>query len=81
MLVVARSESAIGKQASMRGWPAAGDGYWSSESRKTFQHGIDVEELRHTGACAGLMLATGCPVLPRLADASALVLRHRVKGR
>jgi hypothetical protein len=83
MLIVTRSTAAIDKQARSRNWPAVGDGYWSSGGRRTFQRGIDAEELRHLGVCAGLTPASGWPQPPRVPDASSILLtpRRRSGGR
>lgn len=45
MLVVCRSPSAIEQIARRRRWPRYNDGYWSSESKGTFQRGISAQEL------------------------------------
>jgi hypothetical protein len=45
MLVVCRSPSAIERIAATGRWPRHNDGFWSSESKGTFQRGISVQEL------------------------------------
>jgi len=45
LLAVTRSPADIQARAAASDWPAHHDGYWSSESRGTFQKGISAEEI------------------------------------
>ncbi len=75
VLVVARSDASIARAATRGGWQGVGDGFWSSDARRTFQHGLSTTELRHIGACAGLRPVS--PVPPAAADAVAQLFSPR----
>jgi hypothetical protein len=51
---VTRSPADIQTRATASGWPAHHDGYWSSESKGTFQKGISAEEITALARLAGL---------------------------
>jgi Methyltransferase domain/Endonuclease/Exonuclease/phosphatase family len=58
LLVVTRSPIDIRTRAAASGWRAHHDGYWSSESKGTFQKGISSEEITALARFAGLEPAT-----------------------
>lgn len=64
LVVVTRSPEEIAKAAADGGWPAHHDGFWSSESKGTFQRGIDPHEITNLARHAGLLPASGIPTLP-----------------
>ncbi|WP_020391215.1 methyltransferase domain-containing protein [Kribbella catacumbae] len=77
LLLVTRSVAEIEAKAKAKSWAPVGDGYWSHPGRRTFQRGIDSEELRHLAACAGLVPVTDGPTPPRTAGASALLVSRQ----
>ena len=54
MIVAARSKSDIDRCAKKGGWKRHGDGYISSKTRRTFQHGMTPVELANIMIDAGL---------------------------
>ncbi|WP_405806449.1 methyltransferase domain-containing protein [Streptomyces sp. NBC_00210] len=64
VVVVTRSPQEITKAAAEGGWTAHHDGFWSSQSKGTFQRGIDPEEITALARRAGLIPAADAPVLP-----------------
>jgi hypothetical protein len=54
LLAVTRSPADIEKRAAEAGWLAHHDGYWSSESKGTFQKGISDREICALAKAAGL---------------------------
>ncbi|MEV0875879.1 MULTISPECIES: endonuclease/exonuclease/phosphatase family protein [Streptomyces] len=63
VVVVTRSPEEIAKAAADGGWTAHHDGFWSSQSKGTFQRGIDPGEITALARRAGLVPAAGAPVL------------------
>ncbi|MFD9873786.1 endonuclease/exonuclease/phosphatase family protein [[Kitasatospora] papulosa] len=63
VVVVTRSPEEITKAAADGGWTAHHDGFWSSQSKGTFQRGIDPGEITALARRAGLVPAAGAPVL------------------
>jgi exonuclease III/SAM-dependent methyltransferase len=57
LLVVTRSPGDIEPRAASAGWSAHHDGYWSSESKGTFQKGVTNDEILALGSRAGLQPA------------------------
>ena len=55
ILIATRSEKAIQSEAQKKHWPRWQDGYISSESRRTFQKGLDHQTLEMYAKRAGLM--------------------------
>jgi hypothetical protein len=81
LLAVTRSPADIEKRAAEAQWPSHNDGYWSSESKGTFQKGISEEEICALAGTVGLephpkqhlltVVPSACQVLlvkPALAD-------------
>ncbi|WP_105967601.1 methyltransferase domain-containing protein [Streptomyces geranii] len=64
VVVVTRSPEEITKAAADCGWTAHHDGFWSSQSKGTFQRGIDPGEITALARRAGLAPTAGAPVLP-----------------
>jgi hypothetical protein len=64
VVVVTRSPEEITKAATDGGWTAHHDGFWSSQSKGTFQRGIDPGEITALARRAGLVPAASAPVLP-----------------
>jgi Methyltransferase domain/Endonuclease/Exonuclease/phosphatase family len=58
LLVVTRSPADIQARAAASGWRTHHDGYWSSESKGTFQKGISSEEITALARLAGLAPTT-----------------------
>lgn len=58
LLAVTRSPADIQARAAAAEWPIHHDGYWSSESKGTFQKGISSEEIIALACLAGLEPAT-----------------------
>jgi Methyltransferase domain len=54
LFVVSRSPTDIDPRAASAKWPVHHDGYWSSETKGTFQKGISAEEIVALGRRAGL---------------------------
>jgi exonuclease III len=77
LLVVTRSPADIRTRASASGWHAHHDGYWSSESKGTFQKGIPSEEIIILAHLAGLEPATRQDLLtPVPAACQALLVKR-----
>ncbi|MFC9797666.1 methyltransferase domain-containing protein [Streptomyces sp. NPDC057695] len=57
IVVVTRSPEEIAKAAADGGWPAHHDGFWSSQSKGTFQRGIESDEITALARQAGLVPA------------------------
>ncbi|MGW0954771.1 methyltransferase domain-containing protein [Streptomyces sp. NPDC001212] len=64
VVVVTRSPEEITKAAADGSWMAHHDGFWSSQSKGTFQRGIDPDEITALARRAGLVPAADAPVLP-----------------
>ncbi|MET7474610.1 methyltransferase domain-containing protein [Streptomyces sp. NPDC005648] len=64
VVVVTRSPEEITEAAADGGWSIHHDGFWSSQSKGTFQRGISPGEIIALARQAGLQLAEGAPVLP-----------------
>lgn len=64
VVVVTRSPEEITKAAADGGWAAHHDGFWSSQSKGTFQRGINPDEITALARRAGLIAAAGAPGLP-----------------
>ncbi|MFB6529882.1 methyltransferase domain-containing protein [Streptomyces sp. NPDC056399] len=75
LVVVTRSPDEIAKAAADGGWPAHHDGFWSSESKGTFQRGIDPHEVTALARQAGLAPATSAPTLPLPGVCHAVLLK------
>ncbi len=54
LLVVARGPEDVNPRAATAGWQAHHDGFWSSETKGTFQKGIEPEEIISLARRAGL---------------------------
>jgi hypothetical protein len=74
LIVATRSSAAVQSEASSKGWRAWGDGFVSHESRGTFQHGMDAEEIVGLGEMLGLRSRGP---LPSVRDASLVALTRR----
>ncbi|MFD8263596.1 endonuclease/exonuclease/phosphatase family protein [Streptomyces griseoluteus] len=64
VVVVTRSPEEITKAAADGGWSVHHDGFWSSQSKGTFQRGITPGEITALARQARLQPAEGTPVLP-----------------
>ncbi|MFC9595810.1 methyltransferase domain-containing protein [Streptomyces sp. NPDC056944] len=64
VVVVTRSPEEITKAAADGGWTAHHDGFWSSQSKGTFQRGIDSDEITALARQAGLVPAADTLTLP-----------------
>ncbi|MFD9424351.1 MULTISPECIES: methyltransferase domain-containing protein [unclassified Streptomyces] len=64
LVVVTRSPEEITKAAADGGWSVHHDGFWSSQSKGTFQRGIAPGEITALARQAGLLPADKVPVLP-----------------
>lgn len=64
LVVVTRSPEEITKAAAEGGWSVHHDGFWSSQSKGTFQRGIAPGEINDLARQAGLLPAEAVPVLP-----------------
>lgn len=64
VLVVTRSPEEIAKAAMDGNWTAHHDGFWSSQSKGTFQRGIAPSEITALACRVGLIPARGTPTLP-----------------
>ncbi|MFD5747012.1 methyltransferase domain-containing protein [Streptomyces sp. NPDC127033] len=64
VVVVTRSPAEITRAAADGGWTAHHDGFWSSQTKGTFQRGIDLGEITALAHRAGLVPAAGAPALP-----------------
>lgn len=74
LLAVTRSPAEIQARASASGWPAHHDGYWSSESRGTFQKGISTEEITALARLVGLSPAVQQELLTPVQAACQVLL-------
>jgi hypothetical protein len=74
LLSVTRSPSDIRTRAAASGWHAHHDGYWSSESKGTFQKGISAEEITALARLAGLEPASRQNLLTPLPAACQALL-------
>lgn len=57
LVITTRSPAEISEQASSKDWNVFNDGYWSHETRGTFQRGISREEIIRLGNSAGLKVS------------------------
>ncbi|MFF9171775.1 MULTISPECIES: methyltransferase domain-containing protein [unclassified Streptomyces] len=64
VVVVTRSPEEITKAAADAGWSGHHDGFWSSQSKGTFQRGITPGEITALARRAGLVPAVDAPRLP-----------------
>jgi hypothetical protein len=74
LFVATRSRAAVQSAAARSGWRAWGDGFVSHESRGTFQHGMDAEEIVGLGEMVGLRSQRS---LPSVRDASLVALARQ----
>ena len=63
LLVATRSPAEIAQFAVSGSWPQHHDGYWSHETKGTFQKGIPAHEIIRLAAHAGLSKAANLPAL------------------
>ncbi|MEU3297520.1 methyltransferase domain-containing protein [Streptomyces longwoodensis] len=77
VVVVTRSPEEISKAAADGGWTTHHDGFWSSQSKGTFQRGIDPGEITALARRAGLTPAAGTPVLPLPGVCHAVLTKPR----
>ena len=75
-MVVTRSPEEVAKAAADGGWTAHHDGFWSSQSKGTFQRGIDPGEITALARQAGLA-PTGAPGLPLPGVCHAVLAKPR----
>ncbi|MFJ2060620.1 methyltransferase domain-containing protein [Streptomyces sp. NPDC087908] len=64
LVIVTRSPEEITKAAADGGWPSHHDGFWSSQTKGTFQRGIDAGEITALASHAGLLPAADALALP-----------------
>ncbi len=77
LLAVTRSPADIASRAAASNWPAHHDGYWSSESKGTFQKGISAEEITALAHIAGLEPAPTQDLLaPTLSACQVLLVKR-----
>lgn len=74
LIVSARSERAVRKEAFRHGWAPYRDGFISHPVRSTFQHGCTVRELTQLGKALGFVPIRVQPDLERI-DASCVIFR------
>jgi hypothetical protein len=74
LLAVTRSPADIEKRAGQAGWAVHHDGYWSSESRGTFQKGISEQEICALASSAGLEPDPRQNLLPAVQSACQMLL-------
>ncbi|MGW8356518.1 methyltransferase domain-containing protein [Streptomyces wedmorensis] len=75
LVVVTRSPDEIAKAAADGSWPTHHDGFWSSESKATFQRGINPSEIKALAHQAGLIPALDAPVLQLPGVCHAVLLK------
>ncbi len=74
LVISARSERAVQREAARNSWAPYRDGYISHPSKSTFQHGCSVREITQMGKTLGLIPIRMQPDLERH-DASCVVFR------
>ncbi|MGA6160848.1 methyltransferase domain-containing protein [Stenotrophomonas sp. NPDC087984] len=75
VVVVTRSPEEITKAATEGNWTAHHDGFWSSQSKGTFQRGIAADETIALARRAGLIPALDAPALPLPGVCHAVLLK------
>jgi exonuclease III len=74
LVVATRSVSEIDHEASSKSWTPFNDGYYSSESRGTFQKGIDAEELENYLSNSGLKVKLTTPSEMKVQGATVVLI-------
>jgi exonuclease III len=80
LVLATRSARAINREASNKGWKSHKDGYLSSESKGTFQKGIDVEEIESYLVDSGLKVRITNSSELKVQDATVVLIKPLLGG-
>ena len=75
LIVAARSPSEIEQEAASKGWTPFNDGYWSHETKGTFQKGISRDEIIRLARRVGLDVSSLDKHRPLSAASSSVILK------
>ncbi len=76
-VITTRSPKPIQNEVIKKGWKKHNDGYWSSITKRTFQKGIDINEIKEFLPRLNAEVSPITYSLPKITDTEVVIIKHK----